>query len=348
MKTGKVQLLVKILMMVVLVFSACGSENSKRISSMIQDEGVYAAIETNKGIIIIELFYKQAPLTVSNFIGLAEGILNTETRAGKPFYDGLTFHRVIDDFMIQGGDPEGSGRGGPSYRFPDEIVPELTHSGPGILSMANAGPGTNGSQFFITHAAQPHLDGKHAVFGKVVQGMDVVNNIQKGDTMEKVTIIRNGEQAESFTVTKESFEKMAENLEARAEEKAREKIQQTIRLVEEQWPNAEVMDNGLRYIVKKTGNGSSPEKGDTVKAHYSLRLIDGTEVDSSYKRNQPFEFQVGSGRVIPGWDIAVMDMKVGEKRLLIVPPELGYGSRGAGPIKPDSFLIFEMELLGIN
>ena len=135
---------------------------------------IYAVFDTTEGTFKIELFAVQAPRTVENFVSLAEG-----TKTGKPFYDGTIFHRVIPDFMIQGGDPEGTGRGGPGYRFADEFHPELKHSKPGILSMANAGPNTNGSQFFITVAATPFLDNRHSVFGEVTEGYDVVKKISQ-------------------------------------------------------------------------------------------------------------------------------------------------------------------------
>lgn len=169
------------------------------------ENGLYAKFNTSRGEILVELYFEQTPLTVTNFVGLAEGNLETNTRQGKPFYDGLSFHRVINDFMIQGGCPQGTGTGGPGYRFKDEIVRELRHDGPGVLSMANAGPGTNGSQFFITHVATPWLDGRHTVFGRVVTGMDIVNAVRQGDKIESVEIIRVGEQAEAFTATQENF-----------------------------------------------------------------------------------------------------------------------------------------------
>jgi peptidylprolyl isomerase len=173
-------------------------------------DGLFAIIGTNKGDITVQLTYKETPLTVCNFVSLAEGTM--DAAKGKPFYDGLLFHRVISkyngddqDFMIQGGDPQGSGMGGPGYRFRDEFVSSLRHSGPGVLSMANAGPGTNGSQFFITLVATSWLDGKHTVFGKVVDGMDVVRKIKQGDKITTVKIERNGADAEAFKTGQAAF-----------------------------------------------------------------------------------------------------------------------------------------------
>ena len=169
-------------------------------------EGMYARIETTRGVITCRLEFEKTPLTVCNFAGLAEGKLETTVRAGQPFYDGLTFHRVIADFMIQGGCPRGNGTGGPGYAFQNEIVDSLRHDKAGILAMANAGPDTNGSQFYITHQATPWLDGRHTVFGHVVEGQDVVDAIRQGDTMEQVTILRIGETAEAFTADQEMFD----------------------------------------------------------------------------------------------------------------------------------------------
>ncbi len=166
------------------------------------EKGMYAEMLTSKGTILLQLELQKTPLTVANFVGLAEGKIKNDAKNGVPFYDGLKFHRVIKDFMIQGGDPQGNGMGGPGYRFKDEIVPELKHDKEGILSMANAGPGTNGSQFFITHKATPWLDGKHTVFGHVIQGQDVVNAIAQGDEIIYVKIIRKGKEAKKFKAEK--------------------------------------------------------------------------------------------------------------------------------------------------
>lgn len=169
-------------------------------------EGLYAQFDTSKGQIICVLYYKQAPVTVINFAGLALGTIAPKNNPSKKYYDGLIFHRVIKDFMIQGGDPTGTGRGGPGYRFPDEFVDQLKHDTPGILSMANAGPGTNGSQFFITHIATPWLDNKHTVFGRVIKGQDVVNKIKQGDKINTLTIIRVGKDAQEFKIDQASFD----------------------------------------------------------------------------------------------------------------------------------------------
>ncbi len=310
------------------------------------DDGLYATLNTSKGKIIIELFYKKVPLTVSNFVGLAEGTKNSNKPKGTRFYDGLKFHRVIKEFMIQGGDPEGTGRGGPGYRFSDEFDPELKHDGPGVLSMANSGPNTNGSQFFVTHKATPWLDNKHAVFGKVVIGLDVVNKIQKGDVMKTVCILRVGEDAKKFKADQKTFEKLDSVIKKRVAQKQRKAAGNQAALIKERWPNAKKTPSGLMYVVTEEGEGSKPKSGQMVKAHYTGTLLNGSKFDSSRDRGKPFEFPVGKRRVIRGWDEAFLDMKKGEKRILIIPYSLAYGVRGRPPIiPPKATLVFDVELI---
>ena len=307
-------------------------------------DGLYAEIKTSKGDILLELEYKKVPMTVMNFVGLAEGVLNLHDE-GEPFYDGLNFHRVIPDFMIQGGCPKGDGTGGPGYRFPDEFDPSLKHTGPGILSMANAGPGTNGSQFFITHVATPWLDGKHSVFGHVVEGQNVVNKIKTGDRIESVTIIRVGEDAEKFVCTKQAFSDLVEKVEEEANKKEAEEQKKIDREIDNRYPGAIKTPSGLKYVVLKEGSGDKSRKyGQNVTVHYQGTFLNGKIFDSSILRGEPATFKIG--QVIEGWNEALQTMKKGEKRTLIIPYQLGYGIHGyPGVIPPKSTLIFDVELL---
>ena len=312
-------------------------------------DGLYAQFNTSKGEILTTLEFEKTPLTVANFVGLAEGTKDLGGGAkakGDKYYDGLSFHRVIADFMIQGGCPLGTGTGGPGYTFPDEIDPSLKHTGPGILSMANAGPGTNGSQFFITHVPTPWLDGKHTVFGHVVSGQDVVDAIQQGDTLNSVEIIRVGADAEAFQADQAAFDALLANHEKRIKEREMEAMEGELKLIEKNWPDAQTTASGLKYVVVQEGEGDqSPTPGTMVKAHYTGKLLDGTKFDSSYDRGTPIDFPVGQGRVIKGWDEAFTSMKKGEKRVLIIPPDLGYGPQGRGPIPPNAYMVFDVELV---
>jgi peptidylprolyl isomerase len=311
--------------------------------------GLYAEIYTAKGKIITRLEPEKAPLTVINFVGLAEGTKASNKPAGTHFYDGLTFHRVIPDFMIQGGDPQGNGTGGPGYQFPDEFDPTLRHDKPGILSMANAGPGTNGSQFFITHVPTPHLNDKHTIFGHVVQGQDVVNAVVVGTVIDSIRIQRVGAKYKRFKADEAAFQAQlkkttaANEAKKKKEEEAKKKVEaQTNELMKKATKTA----SGLMYIVTKPGAGPKPTSGMSVKVHYAGRLVDGTEFDNSYKRGQPIDFRVGTGMVIPGWDEGIMMMQKGEKRTLIIPPNLAYGPEGRPPVIPqNATLVFDVELV---
>ncbi len=303
------------------------------------EDGLYAQFDTNKGQMVVKLYYKQVPMTCINFAGLAQGTLPSNQGASKKYYDGLIFHRVVDNFMIQGGDPTGTGRGGPGYKFGDEFVKELKHDSAGILSMANAGPNTNGSQFFITHKATPHLDNLHTVFGKVVKGLDVVNKIRKGDKIQTLTILRIGKDAQAFKADEQSFDAAKKN----KNKKSLARFQSEMQI---RYPNAVSTDSGLMYVVNKKGEGQTPKPGTRVTVHYTGMFKNKQVFDSSVKRNEPFEFNVGMGKVIKGWDLALLTMKKGEKRTLLIPYTLAYGEKGyPGAIPPKSDLIFEVELI---
>jgi len=309
-------------------------------------DGLFARIVTTQGTIILQLEYQRAPMTVCNFVALAEGKLSVT--GGKPFYNGLTFHRVIPDFMIQGGDPLGNGKGGPGYQFPDEIREDLKHDGPGILSMANAGPNTNGSQFFITHKATPWLDGKHTVFGHVVRGQDTVNRIKAGDIIESIVIIRNGKDAQAFKADQGTFDALVKNAWLVVEAQKKAKRANDLALIAEKFPNAESSPSGIRYVITKTGIGNPPAPGSTVVMKYQGMFLSGEVFDGSDYHGGPIQFQVGKGLLIPGWEETALAMRQGEKRTVIIPPELAYGDRGAeNIIPPNTFLVFNMELLKI-
>ncbi|AUC77969.1 peptidylprolyl isomerase [Nonlabens sp. MB-3u-79] len=308
-------------------------------------EGIYAKFDTTKGEILVQLHHDKTPGTVGNFIALAEGNLENKAKEqGTPYYDGLKFHRVIPDFMVQGGDPQGTGSGGPGYNFDDEFHPELRHEGPGVLSMANAGPATNGSQFFITHIATPWLDDKHTVFGKVIEGQDVVDAIAQGDEIKKLTILREGDAAKAFNAVEEF--RQLEGAVKNRKEQARKQADQEI---DEIAMGFDKTESGLRYKIINQGDGVQAEKGKTVSVHYKGMLPNGKVFDSSYDRKQPIDFALGMGQVIAGWDEGIQLLKVGDKARLVVPSDMAYGSAGAGGvIPPNATLVFDVELVAVK
>ncbi|WP_239583232.1 MULTISPECIES: peptidylprolyl isomerase [Chryseobacterium] len=321
-------------------------------------DGLYANIQTTKGNLIVKFEDKKSPVTVANFVGLAEGKIDNKAKAkGVPFYDGTIFHRVIKDFMIQGGDPQGTGMGDPGYKFEDEKN-DLKHTGKGILSMANSGPNTNGSQFFITEVATPWLDGRHTIFGEVVKGtetIDAIAAVEKGAqdkpktdiVLEKVSIFSKGDEYKGYDAAKtfnEGKGKIAANNKAMAEKAEAE----AKKALEDLKAGMQVTESGLYYKITKKTEGKTAKAGDNVQVHYAGKLTNGTEFDSSFKRNEPLEFPVGTGRVIKGWDEGILLLKEGETATLLIPPAMGYGERGAGGvIPPNAWLIFDVELVKV-
>lgn len=360
----------KTMLLLLLSFTMMQAQNKKTAKAKPAaqtEEGIFAELETTKGKIVLKLEYQKTPITVANFISLAEGN-NPQVDAkykGKKFYDGLKFHRVISDFMIQGGDPLGNGSGDPGYKFKDEIVPELKHTGPGILSMANSGPGTNGSQFFITHKETAWLNGKHTVFGHVVRGQDVVNSIAQNDVINKVTIVRKGKEAKKFDAAKVFGSYFAQKAD---EEKKKAEKDAALSNAKKQYldglrATATTTPSGLAYKIVKTGTGVKPAADSQVYIYYAGYFTDGKLFDSNYEAvarefgqhdagraaqggYKPFPFKIGTKTgMIAGFIEGIENMNMGDKAVVFIPSKLGYGEGGRGPIKPNTDLIFEIEVV---
>ncbi|WP_095069626.1 peptidylprolyl isomerase [Chryseobacterium taklimakanense] len=323
------------------------------------NDGLYANLQTSKGNMLVKLEDKKSPVTVANFVGLAEGKIDNKAKGkGVPYYDGTIFHRVIENFMIQGGDPQGTGMGDPGYKFEDEKN-DLKHTGKGILSMANSGPNTNGSQFFITQVATPWLDGKHTIFGKVVSGENIIDEIAKVEknaqdkpktdvVLEKVSIFSKGDEyksydaAKTFNDGKAKIQENNKNFAAKQEEAAKKELDVLK-------AGMETTPSGLMYKINKKGTGKKAERGNTVSVHYAGRLTNGNEFDNSFKRGEPIEFPVGAGMVIRGWDEGLLMLNEGDEARFLIPPDLGYGARGAGGvIPPNAWLIFDVQLVKVK
>jgi len=343
-------------------------------------DGIFADIQTTKGDIIVKLEHEKTPVTVANFVSLAEGTnpFVSDKYRERRYYDGIIFHRVIKDFMIQGGDPDGIGTGNPGYKFKDEFHDSLNHSKKGILSMANSGPRTNGSQFFITHKATPFLDHRHTVFGEVVAGMDVVDSIAGVKTyqepnrkdkpvsevvMNKVEIIRNGKEAKTFDAVQVMTDYFAEEA---AKEEAFKNVKTDLAAeIVEQRARAETLPSGLKTLTIIQGDGEQPKIGQKVFVNYAGYLTDGTLFDSNYEEiavknnmfNEQRKQQSGyepvamdyspEALIIAGFKEGLLSMKVGDKIRVFIPPHLGYGSEGYGPIPPNTELVFDLEITGI-
>ena len=317
-------------------------------------DGVFAVLSTDKGVITMELFYKETPLTVTNFVGLAEGTL--DAAKGKPFYDGLNFHRVISkangdsqDFMIQGGDPKGNGTGGPGYKFADEIVEGLEFDKAGYLAMANSGANTNGSQFFITIVPTTWLNGKHTIFGRVVDddSQKVVNSVLQNNKIKSIRIIRQGADAEKFTATQADFDRLSAEVAAKNEEIKKLQFEKFVK-------DCTKDSNGIYYLIKKEGSGDKAGKGKHATVEYIGYLQNGMVFDASKgmhsQGHEPLDFNVGAGEMIQGFDIMVQDMKVGETRKIVIPPELAYGAYGVpqAGIPGNAYIAFDVKLTKLD
>ncbi len=322
-------------------------------------DGLYANLQTSRGNMLVKFEDKESPVTVANFIGLAEGKIENKAKGkGVPYYDGTIFHRVIKDFMIQGGDPKGTGMGDPGYKFGDEKN-DLKHTGKGILSMANSGPNTNGSQFFITEVATPWLDGRHTVFGEVVKGKEVIDSIAAVETgaqdkpktdvvLEKVSVFGKGDEYKHYDAAR-IFEEGKGKIEENNKAYIAKKEAAAAKKLEELKAGMQTTPSGLMYTITKKGTGRQAEKGATVSVHYAGKLTNGDEFDNSFKRGEPIEFPVGMGHVIKGWDEGIMLLHEGDEATFLIPPDLGYGARGAGGvIPPNAWLIFEVQLVKVK
>ena len=365
------------LLSAMFVFFSC---NSQKKAYKDLGDGLFADIETTKGHIVVKLNYKEVPTTVANFVTLAEGknnFVKVEYK-GKPFYNGTIFHRVIDGFMIQGGDPTGTGMGDPGYRFEDEFVPSLRHNKKGILSMANSGPNTNGSQFFITQVPTPHLDGRHTVFGETVKGEEVIDAIAKVPRngqdrpnedikIKNITIVANGKDAEKFDAVKvfDSYFKSVAEREKEKEERVKRASAKFLEEIKVQEPQAKVLPSGVKIFTINNGEGKQPKQTEFAMVNYAGYLRNGAlfdsnikEVEESYGKYQamreqqngyqpiPFPY-TPSAQLIPGFKEALLTMKVGDKIRVFIPATLGYGEAGAGDvIPPNSDLIFDIEITG--
>jgi peptidylprolyl isomerase len=367
---------ISLFLVLILTFISCKDTHSKLT------DGLYAEIETNKGTILVQLEYEKTPVTVANFVTLAEGnnsYVNEKFR-GKPFYDNLKFHRVIADFMIQGGDPLGDGSGDTGYKFKDEIT-DLTFDKGGILAMANSGPGTNSSQFFITHKETPWLNGLHTIFGHVVEnGMETVNMIVQNDDIKSITIIRKGEAAKKFDAVKvfrNFFANEEQNLKKQALIEAQNKkfylqkykpvIDAKIAYFNKLRESCVTTRSGLQFAIVRKGNGKKPAAGADIFINYAGFLEDATLFDTSLEnvakefgkfdkqradanQYQPIPFQAGKkDGIIPGFIEGIENISFGDKAVLFIPSRLGYGEAGAGNVIPaNANIIFEIELLENN
>jgi len=305
--------------------------------------GLYARFDTEKGELLFDLAFEKLPRTVSNFVALAEGKMNLENPSG-PYYDNQKFYNLITGYALFFGDPQGTGEGGVDYTIPREKGSPFSAGTPGALVMTSRQGIDSGSQIMIMINGDSFLDQKYTTFGKLQKGTEILSKLKRGDTVNSVKIIRVGSSAQSFKPDAASVEAMIEEakLEAR---KAFAEENPAVAAVLERLGDVKETETGIFYKITTPGSGPKPRPGNTVRMHYSGRLITGQEFDSSYSRGEPFQFVIGKDGVIPGWIETALSMQAGEKRTIILPPSLAYGAKGYGPIPPNSWLIFDIELL---
>ncbi|WP_445732179.1 peptidylprolyl isomerase [Mariniflexile sp.] len=345
------------------------------------EDGIYAEFITTKGVMVAKLAYDKTPVTVANFVSLAEGTNTMVDSAyiGKKFYNGTIFHRVIDSFMIQGGDPTGTGSGNPGYKFMDEFHPALKHNKPGILSMANSGPNTNGSQFFVTEVPKPRLDNRHSVFGELVIGLDVLDSISNVKTgtnnkpvedvvIKELNIIRKGNNANSFDAPKvfiNHFAK-AEKLEKEKAAKTEAILKASAEKFNKQKEQATTLPSGLQYIITEKGTGKKLTETSKILTHYAVYFENGQLLETSKletaeafdmvneqrkaaNQYQPIPADIGpNARMISGFKEGLQQLSVGDKATLFIPYHLAYGETGNKSIPPKTDLIFEVEIVELR
>ncbi|MGJ8592654.1 MAG: peptidylprolyl isomerase [Aquaticitalea sp.] len=371
-----------LLLFVLLTAAACQDKHPDL------KEGLYAEFVTNKGTMVAQLYYDKVPVTVANFVALAEGNhpMVKEEFKGKKYYNGLTFHRVMDKFMIQGGDPTATGSGDSGYKFPDEFDTSLKHDKPGILSMANPGPNANGSQFFITEVPVPHLDNRHAVFGELVVGLEIqdsISNVKVGPgskpvddvIITEVNIIRKGSAAKAFDAPKVFTEEMPlisqrqeeakEKAKALAMEKSKAAQATFLKNNENLEGRVKNLPSGVSMIFTHEGDGVKPAPTDQALINCAGYFESGELFWTTWKdvaeKNGKLDPQMvqrdgykpfpmiynESAGLVPGFREAMLNMKVGDRARVFIPSFLGYGEAARGPIPANTNLIFDIEIAGI-
>ncbi|MBB6482386.1 peptidylprolyl isomerase [Spirochaeta isovalerica] len=331
---------ITLLLISTVLLSAKGqtTEDLYKDGESLLNPGIYAKIATDKGTMIFDLDYETAPLTVLNFINVAE----------EGFYDGMEFYREIENYALFAGDPANNGSSDIGYNFPVEMDSSLTYDQPGLISMDAVSGMSSGSRFFISKTTDSVLNGKYTAFGRLVEGNAVLAKLKRGQEILSVEIVRTDSDALSFQTDQDTFNRLSKVALDRQLETFKTENPDVFAAIDALGEGVQKTLTGIYYNISREGNGIKAQNGDTVSVHYTAMLIDGTVFDSSISRGQPFEFTVGTQSVIAGWDETLLSMSIGEQRSVIIPPNLAYGDVQAGPIAPNSWLLFQVELLDIK